>query len=317
MLSRRILRIKVMQNLYAFNLNKGLALKGTSNNLQNSIDNAYRLYLYNMLTLIEVSKYVLIDNKKRLTKMLRNTEASVVSTALYDNPIMQALRDNEALKAEIKRQKIIPLVDIDVIRNIFKDLRNHKEYQSYINTTPVNITFKQHKNVVKTLFKRIMLKNDVYTSHIEDNFINWYDDAQMTIAAVTTCINNYTENDKAIKVLRNPNDWNVKVKFAVDLLKSVLENEEACIDLIKPQLKNWEIERVTKVDTILLQMALCELLYFPTIPVKVTLNEYIEVAKQYSTPKSKDFVNGILDKLMKQLQEASRIRKKGRGLVEF
>jgi N utilization substance protein B len=147
---------------------------------------------------------------------------------------------------------------------------------------------------------------------MEDSFPNWLDDTEVISFAVT----NFIEQLASDKPAKWQTDLSEENKFANDLLNNAYHNEEYITNLITPKLKNWDKDRLAQVDLLLMKLALTEMLYFPNIPVKVSINEYIDVAKQYSTPKSGDFINGILDRIMKELQEQNLIKKTGRGWVE-
>lgn len=314
MLSRRMLRIKVMQALYAAEMNATLTYSGLRSNLIRSVQQTYSLYLYHFLTFTKVAEYVWEDKKRKSQKFIR-TEKDNISTKFLDNSILQALSKDKDFEAQVKTRKLAIHVDPDIIKKLYTSLTNHPSYIAYLeNDAP---TLKEDKRLMIVLLKKILLKNEVFLAHIEDIFTNWIDDKSAVIASIIGNLNSFEVNHTfPHKFIINQSDWTEKLNFSYDLLRHTFTKEEEYIKLITPKLKNWELERVTLIDTLLLKMALSELMYFPTIPVKVTINEYIEVAKVYSTPKSKDFINGVLDKLLKMLRQEDKIKKLGRGLLD-
>ncbi|MFK7903585.1 MAG: transcription antitermination factor NusB [Chitinophagales bacterium] len=291
--------------------------QGAERLFQKSVNNVYRLFLYQVLMITEVAKYVTEDKFKRSQKHLATEEDKNLSTRLWDNDIMQAIVNDEGFKRTVQIEKLKYLVEADVVKGLYKLLVEKPYYQQYISQTEPSL--KEDKKVLKLLFKEIMQESELYGDYLDDHFTNWMDDDETIESSITSLILNFKilSNDAPIVALRRVRDWDEKVQFGKELLQHTLKYKEDLIALITPQLKNWELDRVSLIDVILLQLALSELLYFPTIPVKVSINEYIDISKSYSTPKSKDFINGILDKLMNTLKEEGRITKLGRGLVGF
>ncbi|MEZ4886173.1 MAG: transcription antitermination factor NusB [Chitinophagales bacterium] len=317
MLTRRSLRIKVLQAIYACQQNSSMSEQGIQNLFQKSIDNVYRLFLYQVLMLTEIARYVTEDKNKRSRKHLVTDEDKNLSTRLWDNKIIQGIVTDEEFQQRIKAEKLKYLIEPNVVKELYKIFVKTPQYQEYINQEEPKT--KGDKQLLKFLFKDIMQASELYGDYLDDHFTNWVDDDEAVESAITSLILNFKapSNNAPIVALRKVRDWDEKVQFGKELLQHTLKYKEELIALITPQLKNWELERVSQIDVILLQLALSELLYFPTIPVKVSINEYIDISKFYSTPKSKDFINGILDKMMNTLKEEGRIIKLGRGLVGF
>lgn len=317
MLTRRSLRIKVLQTIYACQQNTSMSEEGTQRLFQKSINDVYRLFLYQVLILTEVAKYVTEDKRKRSRKHLVTDEDKNLSTRIWNNKIVQAIVNDEEFQRKVKSEKLSYLVDKDMVKNLYKMLTKKPEYKEYV--SKVEPKTKDDKQILKTLFRDVMQASELYGDYLDDHFTNWMDDDQTIESAIVSMILNFKapSNKAPILALKKVRDWDEKVQFGKELLQHTLKHKEDLIELITPQLQNWELDRVSQIDVILLQLALSELLYFPTIPVKVSINEYIDISKSYSTPKSKDFINGILDKLMNSLKEEGRITKLGRGLVGF
>ena len=187
------------------------------------------------------------------------------------------------------------------IKKIYNYLVETEEYKTYIHT--LSREKKAEKDIITFIFTDLMLPDDDFTSHIEEHFTNWDDDADMM-------------NQLMLNYLQKPNGYNLqqmlspeKMTFAKTLLTTSIEKREYALGMIKPKLKNWDAERIAVLDMILMEMGVCELLYFETIPTKVTINEYIDLAKAYSTPQSGQFVNGILDSIHKELMNENKIHK--------
>lgn len=317
MLTRRSLRIKVLQAIYASQQNPSMSEKAIQSLFQKSIENVYRLFLYQVLMLTEIAHYVMEDKRKRSRRYLATDEDRNLSTRLWDNFIIQAIVKDEIFQRRVKALQLTYLVESDLVKSLYKILIELPQYQNYIQKETVSP--KDDKQILKVLFRNIMQASELYGDYLDDHFVNWMDDDQNIENAVLSVILNFKapSNNAPIPVLRKVRDWDEKVQFGKDLLQKTLSNQAELIQLITPQLKNWDLDRVSQIDVILIQLALSELLYFPTIPVKVSINEYIDVSKSYSTPKSKDFINGILDKLMNTLKAEGKITKLGRGLVGF
>lgn len=317
MLTRRSLRIKVLQTIYACQQNTSMSEQGIQRLFQKSINNVYRLFLYQTLILTEVARYVTEDKHKRSRKHLVTEEDRNLSTRIWDNKVVQAIVNDEEFQQRIKLEKLKYLIDADMVKTLYKNFIKTPKYQAYINHEDPKL--KDDKKILKTLFRDVMQASELYGDYLDDHFTNWMDDDQAIESAVISMILNFKvpSENAPILALRKVRDWDEKVQFGKELLQYTLKYKEDLIALITPQLQNWELDRVSQIDVILLQLALSELLYFPTIPVKVSINEYIDISKSYSTPKSKDFINGILDKLMNSLKKEGRITKLGRGLVGF
>ena len=193
------------------------------------------------------------------------------------------------------------IADQDVVRKLYQDLTETPEYKAYI--TVGGRDKKSEKEMLEFIFNTIVLPSELFQAHIEENFTNWDDDVDMILQLMQS-------------FLQKPQSFNLqdmlgkeKWDFGKGLLQTVLEKKEPAMDLIKPKLKNWDADRIALLDMILMQMGVCEFLYFETIPPKVTINEYIDLAKEYSTPQSGQFVNGILDNIHKELISENRMHK--------
>jgi N utilization substance protein B len=312
MLSRRNIRVKVMQVLYAIHRTDGqvnvpAALKSYHVLIANSFD----LYLYCLLMLIRVAEYARQDELRKSAKLLPSEEDKNFSAILANNELVRSLSQNPGINRLFSQHKTARHIDADVVRNFYNDFAKTEEYKAYLKLE--SPSQEDHQAVLLNLFKFI-IGTETREEIVEDQFPLWSDDKSLVVGAIK----------KTIKALPAADDFYVEYQPADDtvrdfgelMLRNVLESDKELLQLIEPSLRNWDVDRVAIIDLILLKMALTELIHFPSIPTKVTLNEFLEIAKQYSTDKSKDFINGILDRLMKKLMEEGLIKKEGRGLLE-
>lgn len=313
MLTRRHLRIKVMQLIYAYEQGAITDTVSLEKSLRQSIDATFRSYVYNLYLLQEVARYVYQEVDKQQNKFLASDEDRHVSTRIVDNPLILALLDDETFSKKVKHEKISNYEHDDIIKTCFKHLLASDQYSQYINKE--NPQFNDHKNILDHLYRDIFLADDDVTYHLEEVFPNWQDDSDQVAQFILQCINKFNP-DKHKLYFPMQEVYEEALSFGRNLIDQTIHQSAEFDELIKTKLVNWELDRIAYIDIILIKMALTELLHFPFIPVKVTINEYIDISKDYSSPKSKDFINGILDELTKTLREKGSIQKRGRGLVE-
>jgi len=301
-----------MQCLYTVNRDKTLAnnLNLATQVYQEAIRKSYELYLFNVLQVREVTKYALKDEAHRKGKHLPSNFDKLFSAKLYKNSLVQSLVNDGGLITALEQSKVAELLSDDNTRLLYNDFAKTPEYKSYLKNP--DTTDKDHLEILLFLFKHAVT-GEIYNDLMDDYFANWWDDKSLVVGAMKKTIKALPLKDGYINSLKPGVD--TVTEFGEALLKDVLQSDNQLLAHIKPTLNNWDAERVAIVDMVLLKMALSELLSFPTIPTKVTLNEFVEIAKLYSTDKSKDFINGILDRLLKKLNQEGMIKKEGRGLV--
>jgi len=314
MLNRRLLRIKVLQVLYSAEQDAQLTAAKCQSKLKSLINAYYRAYLLSLLFIDKVGNYAEFEINRQENKLLKDKADKPISLRLVNNPFIKALNDEDFTDL-IAKEKLEYLINKDDIQKIFKKLLTKERYQAY--TDSKEVTFEQERKITIYLFNKVIIKNALYSSCMEDEFINWYDDRE-------TLFKNVNEKLRKIGTIKDCTFNNLYtslnesgLNFAQSLLIKTINEKDTYLEYIKPHLKNWDADRVTTIDMLLLNMAVVEFIQFENVPIKVTINEYIEISKQYSTPNSKDFINGILDKLMIKLKEEGKINKSGRGLVEF
>ncbi|MFN8295062.1 MAG: transcription antitermination factor NusB [Chitinophagales bacterium] len=304
-----------MQYLYAFETTQQLPASHCINHLEKSILSVKDQYLYILLTIREVANFVEKDAKIKASKHIKNDSDKNFNTKLLNNVIIQYLNNDKEFELEIKNAKIASLLDEDDIRRLYKIFTETKEYSEYLNNgTEFNV--EEDKAIISFLLNNIIIEDEIFATNIEELFTNWQDDAEYVVEAVQEVIQKSKNELKLHLEKGNLKDkFKELTQFGIDLFNETVNHKKEHQQLIEPKLKNWEADRLAVIDVILIRMAVSEFLYFPSIPVKVTINEYLDIAKEYSTPKSKDFINGVLDSLMRDMKKNEQIHKTGRGLL--
>jgi transcription antitermination protein NusB len=302
MINRRNIRIKVMQVLYMLELAlEDGGIKNPVNELQKQFDKSRDLLVYLIYFLTEVAKYAEVEARNKANKHLPTASDLNINTKLAGNTLLWEIVELPAYKAVCETVLPKKMLDELVLKQVYNQLVTTTEYQQY---TVVQARDKQlEKDILRFIFTDLMLANDDFTAHIEELFTNWDDDGDMMNLLINSFLSK--PNSTNFTQIISPDKW----QYAKSLLISTFNKRQYLLDLIKPKLKNWDPERIAAIDMILMQMSVCEFLYFETIPVKVTMNEYIDLAKEYSTAQSGNFINGILDSLHKDLVEKELINK--------
>ena len=314
MLNRRHIRIKVMQTLYAFNGSESDDLKKDEKFLLHSVDSMYDLYLLMLSLLVEVQKRAEDHLEKTQKKHLATQEEKNPNAKFINNAVLRLLKANEALDAEIKSRKLnYWYLDFEYVDIVFKAILDSKTYKKYM--TSSTSSFNEDKDFVVSMFTDIIAPNDKLYDYIEDKKLTWIDDLPIVNTSILKLLKktkpNASESFFMPQLYKDAEDK----EFAVDLFKKSILNRSKFNEEIAKKTTNWDAERIANLDAVLLQMAICEFQKFPSIPVKVTINEYLEIAKEYSTPKSSSFINGILDKIVKEYTVEGKLNKMGRGLM--
>lgn len=320
MLSRRHLRIKVLQALYAFFQSSNDRIDAGEKELFKSINKIYEIYIYQLSLLMEIVDFAnkrLEENKK---KFFPTEDDLNPNTRFIENQVIKQLADNEDFKKYHQAFKINWADEEEMIRKLYVEIRDGSDYQNYMNKPESD--YDDDKDILLKILKKQVLRSESLHYFFEEKNIHWSDDFftanMLAIKTVKHLKKSFNSNYKLPTLFKvNEMDQEDEDKEFVKLLfrKSIVKSEEY-ESLIEGKVKNWEMERIAVMDVLIIKMALVELLEFPSVPIKVSLNEYIELAKMYSTPKSKVFVNGILDKLIADLKEQKKLVKTGRGLLE-
>ncbi len=282
--------------------------------LENNIRHTYRAYLYVLQLLSRLSMQVDDENDRRKSKYIPTDEDREFNTVFFDNPCTQYLRDAELLRKEWKREGLSTTDEDELLPSIYNELKLFPPYVAYIATT--EHTIKEHRDLLRSICKNFLPQNEAFDQFMEDMIPTWSDDEQVVLAKVDETLRKLPPDSAHEKELYQSETGAEEKEFAKTLLMKCLADQARFDQMIEAKLKNWELDRVSLLDRILMKMALTEFLHIPTVPLKVSINEYLEISKLYSTPKSREFINGVLDNLMIELKKDGSIIKTGRGLIE-
>lgn len=269
--------------------------------LQQHFDETRSLFIYLIWFLTEISRYAETDSHKKASKHLPTVSDLNVNTKIAGNEVLWKMLEDPALKEQFVLVKPESIADKELLRKIYLRLAETPEYKTY--TAQPGRDKAEEKKIIEFILNDLLLANEIFVSHIEENFSNWDDDGEMIVQLL-------------VGYIQKPGTYNFKQlmsadkeQFAKNLLQSVLEKSDHLQSLIIPKLKNWDPERIAMLDMVMMKMGVAEFLYFETIPPKVTINEYIDLAKDYSTLQSGQFVNGILDNIHKELVQQGKMLK--------
>ena len=269
--------------------------------LQNHFDQTRQLFVHLIYFLTEVCRYAEKDAHQRAGKHLPTYEDLHVNIKLAGNKILWRIMEDASYKTALTKVKPQLIINTELVRKTYLHLAESPEYKTYIHKEGRDN--RDEKEILEFVLDKMMLADENFTSYIEENFSNWDDDGEMVIQLLVNFLQKPGSTD--FNGMISPD----KKEFAINLLKTVQEKSEYLQTLIIPKLKNWDPERIALLDMILMKMGVSEFLYFETIPPKVTINEYIDLAKEYSTSQSGQFVNGILDNIHKELIAQGKMEK--------
>lgn len=307
MISRRNIRIDVLQTIYA------MAQQEASNpqemaekRILKRIDETAALLVMNLHIMMRLSSFILTIANKRASKMIRTADDVQVNVKIADNLFIKALAGNKTFTDLVKKHIRPEWFDEELLKKIFIPFTETPEYAAYIAKEERDL--EEEKAILIHMFDVCITRNELTQSLLEEHFLYASTDQEMIggwLDKVLTHASNFNFN----RILSDE-----KIEFARDLILCYYDKKDVIFELIEPKLVNWDADRVAILDLIILHLGLCELLYFEQIPEKVTINEYIDLAKMYSTQQSGQFVNGLLDNVRKELQEQQKIiKKKGRN----
>ena len=298
-----------MQLLFSVNRDEQLGLEEAKKRFWGSIEDTFNLYLCNLHAITEITKMATVDLAKRKVKRLPTEEDKTFNDKLNNNSLIKNLEQNTTLQKRIKTLEFFKTSNEDYFSKIYTEFSKKEEHKAYINK---DATKEDHIAILLELYRHCR-QNELFNEMMEDHYGTWQDDKSVVIGAVKKTLKRLPETDDNFFMAFSPSDETVN-EFGYQLMEKTLIGDEELLKHIGPVLTNWDSERVAIIDMILLKMATCELIGFPSIPAKVTINEYVDMAKNYSTAKSKEFVNGVIDRIHLNLAEAGNLNKTGRGL---
>jgi len=313
MINRRLIRVKTFQILFSKFSQNEINFDEAYRELQKSILKTQDLYFFLLRLLIDVRD--LSEEKLEISrkKHLATDEDLNPKTKFVNNQVIKVLESNKQYQRYQNNNTLNWSNNTDIVEKIYKSLIQSESYIKYVNSE--DSSFKNDKKIISFFFEEILGESSDILDVLEDTSIYWTEDFEFVINNILRIIRQLKVTDSEDKVLSEVYKNNDDQQFAYDLLKYTLQNHDEHIDLIEKYAKNWEIDRLIQIDILLMEMALSELIYLDSIPIKVSLDEYIELSKFYSSAKSKTFINGILDKIIIEFKENGRIQKKGRGLI--
>lgn len=314
MVTRRHIRIKVMQTLYAHHQNKDFDLEKQEKFLQFSLQQIQELQALMLQLIIALKNREQLFLEKIQKKILVTASDKNRSKNFLENKVINQLEAEPSLKQFIEHKKVNNWEqDDEYVTLLYNDLKETKWYNSYLAIK--NPTFQEDKEFVIALYKKIIAPSEKLYEYLEDKRLTWLDDFPLVNTYIVKKLEK--QSSHKTKAIFNSNLYKDEEDkaYSLTLLRKVLLNNDKLAQKIEGKTPNWDKERIADLDLIILKMGIAEFLYFPSIPVRVTINEYIELAKEYSTPKSSFFINGILDQLVKEFTENGELNKIGRGLL--
>ncbi len=314
MISRRLIRIKALQILYASSRKNDISSTNAENELFHSIEKYYDLYNLLILLIIEIVDLEIHNNNFKRNKKQPTPSDLNPNLGLQDNLFVEKLRSNIELSVKLEERKLSWKIHKDFIKQLYADFIKSQTYIDFIEQD--ERLFSSDQELVIRFYSEFLAENDLFIEFLEEENIYWNDDFNFALVMMIKTIQNFksssSENTKLLPLYKNDDDR----EFAKRLIRKTIVNKTDYTKLIEKHTKNWDTERIAQIDLLILQLAIAEILEFESIPIKVSLNEYIEISKFYSTEKSKTFINGLLDKITKSLKEDKKIQKIGRGLIE-
>ena len=319
MLGRRHFRIKVLQALYAYFQGGETRLDIAEKNLLLSINKISELYFLQLSLLLEVLHFYRFRMEEAKTKFIPTQEELNPNLKLLNNKLVIQLQENHELAGRFRQYKFSWTEEQEMIRKAYLKIKNSKDHAEYLNSGKT--TYQEDQVYLLRLFRKYIAKSGDLQFYCEERNLFWEDDFEVAAMFVVKTIKlmtpGFTANDDMIALFGKVSEEDIAEdrQFISGLFRKTIRQSEEWDTLIETRTRNWELERIALTDILLIKMALTELTAFSQIPVKVSLNEYIEISKQFSSRKSKMFINGILDNLVGDLNAAGRIRKTGRGLM--
>ena len=307
MINRVLIRLKVIQVVYAYYQNGGKNVEAAEKELFYSLSKAYDLYNYLLLLMIEITRFAdrRIDNRRH--KLRPTYEDLNPNTRFIDNAFIAQLTANKQIEEFCKNQKRTWDDEGDFVKRLFGQIESSDIYQEYM--AKETLTYEDDRELWRKLYRTFIAQNDEIDELLEEQSLYWNDDKSIVDTFVLKTIKRFEPEKGADQDLLPEYRDDADKEFARKLFRNAINNAEAYRSLMEQNTKNWDMERLAFMDILIMQVALAEILSFPSIPTSVSLNEYVEVAKMYSTPKSGSFINGMLDTIVNQLKKENKLNK--------
>lgn len=312
MISRRLLRIKIVQILYAYFTSENSSLDKSDKELQLSIKKAYDLYHYFILLIVDVADYANSRIELAKNKNLPSQDDLNPNTRFVNNSIIEQLRNCSDLNNYVSSSKISWNNYPEIIRNLYQKISDSEYFKTYMEAE--NCGYEADKKLIIDILTCELEEWELLYQMLEEQSIYWNDDIEFVIGMIIKTIQKFKVSQtepQLMELYKNEEDR----EFGKTLLRKTILKHKEYHEIIDQYTKNWEVDRIAIMDVLIMEVALSEMIEFPSIPIKVTFNEYIDIARFYSTPKSNEFVNGVLDKIVIDLKKEKKIIKTGRGLL--
>ena len=307
MINRALLRIKIIQIIYSYYKSEGNSIPAAVKELFFSIEKTYQLYFHLLWLSVEVTHYASLKIDAKRNKLRPTDEDLNPNMRFIDNLFVKQLSENKHLQTSLKEFQVSWESQEDIIKKTYETILEADFYQEYMNAATADYT--ADKDIWRKIFKRIILTDEDLSNSIEDQSIYWTDDLEIIISFIIKTTKRFEltngANQELLPMFKDKEDE----EFASKLLTNSLANEPEYRKMIDAHTNNWEFDRIAFMDIVIMQAALAEITSFPTIPVNVTFNEYIEISKSFSTDKSATFINGVLDNIVKDLKAENKLIK--------
>jgi N utilization substance protein B len=313
MISRRILRIKILQLLYAYFQGADTTINKYEKELFFSIQKTYDLYHYLLLLIIDIADYA--GNRIEIARQKRvpTREDLNPNTKFVENKIIRQLRINRQLNQYLNSNKLSWVNSPELIKKLHNRIRMTSYFKEYMEKSESN--YEEDKKLIIDIYTNEIIDTEGIYQTLEEQSIYWNDEVEFVISMISKTIKDFRDDQNEDAVLMSLFKNDDDREFARDLFRKAVVHKEEYTKLVESYTENWDVERIAFIDMLILVMAITEAIAFPSIPTRVTINEYLEIAKFYSTEKSSVFINGLLDKIFKYLKETNKIVKTGRGLI--
>ena len=312
MISRRLLRIKALKALYAHLKSESESLMASEKTLIASIDKTYDLYFQMLSLIVEVARYADERQQAAMQKKLPTYEDLNPNRKFVENSVVHLIAESDSVNDYLATHKLSWARYPELIKALYTQLEQSEYYKKYM--TSQERSFREDLALVTDFYTNELESSEMLEEVLDEQSILWNDDLGFALIMVTRTLSNMRQSHRDVKVLpkfKSEED----LEFAKELFEKAAVNYDSNLEVIEQFTRNWDIERIAFMDNVIMVTAMAELTSFPSIPVKVTLDEYIEIAKYYSTASSSTFINGVLDKVVNTLTEEGRINKSGRGLI--
>ncbi|MDR1585444.1 MAG: transcription antitermination factor NusB [Prevotellaceae bacterium] len=308
MINRILIRIKIVQILYSYYKSDGKNPSAVEKELFFSIEKTYDLYIHLFALSIEITRYAALRIDAKRNKLRPAAEDLNPNTRFIDNKFVAQLAVNKTLNEYLKAKKLSWENEQDIIKELYEEIIATDFYAEYMKA-PAEKSYNADKDLWRTIYKKVILANEALDNSLEEQSIYWTDDIEIVASFIIKTIKRFDETkadrQELLPMFKDEEDSD----FARKLLRSVLSNNTEYRELIDKHTRNWELDRIAFMDIVIMEIALAELIHFPTIPLNVTLNEYIEISKSYSTEKSATFINGVIDNIANELKKENKLIK--------